>query len=202
VLRLHILLGRRAAVCEIPVVMVRASMLLFAGLLAASSGCASLHAPAAANPVFIPATHYETAWEGTVDAIHDFNFPLARESKLDGVIETDYVVGSNILEPWNRDSVGFENRMESTLQSIRRRARVQILPAQGGYLVSVEAYKEKEDVNGPVANTAGGASFQINQPLQRDLNLAVGQSAPSGWIPMGRDPALEGAMLARIRSRF
>ncbi|MGC1274123.1 MAG: hypothetical protein WBC44_10485 [Planctomycetaceae bacterium] len=182
--------------------MTRLPFLLLAGLVAALSGCASLNAPTASNPVFVPATHYETAWERTVDAIHDFKFPLARESKIDGVIETQYVVGSGVLEPWNRDSVGFDNRMESTLQSIRRRALVRITPTQGGYLVAVEAYKEQEDVRGPVANTAGGASFQVNQPLQRDLNLVVGQAAPSGWIALGRDPALEQAMLARIRSRF
>lgn len=182
--------------------MSRFTLLLLAGLIAAVNGCASLNAPPASNPVFIPTSHYETAWEGTVDAIHDFKFPLARESKLDGVIETEYVVGSGCFEPWNRDSVGFDNRMESTLQSIRRRARVRLTPTQGGYLVAVEAYKEREDVNGPITNSAGGATFQINQPLERDLNLVVGETAPSGWIALGRDPALEQAMLARIRSRF
>ncbi len=177
-------------------------LLCIAALIAGASGCASLHAPlATTNPVFIPVQQSEMAWERTIDAIHDFKFPIARESKLDGVIETDYVVGSNIFEPWNRDSVGLDNRLESTLQSIRRRALVRLMPGQGGYFVTVEAYKEQEDVRGPVANTAGGATFQINQPLQRDLNLVVGQAAPSGWIALGRDPALEQAMLARIRSR-
>ena len=176
---------------------------LFAAVsLAACGGCASLNAPTVSNPVFVPGGHYEMAWERTVDAIHDFKFPIARESKQGGVIETDYVVGSSVFEPWNRDSVGLDNRLESTLQSIRRRARVTIAPAQGGYLVGVEAYKEQEDIQGPVANSSGGASFQINQPLQRDLNLVVGQAAPSGWIARGRDPALEQAMLCRIRSRF
>jgi hypothetical protein len=182
--------------------MPRPSLLLVAICIAASGGCASLNAPVTPNPVFVPAGHYEMAWERTVDAIHDFKFPIERESKPGGVIETGYVVGSSVFEPWNRDSVGFDNRLESTFQSIRRRARVTISPAQGGFLVGVEAYKEQEDVQGPVANSSGGASFQINQPLQRDLNLVVGQAAPSGWIARGRDPALEHAMLARIRSRF
>lgn len=164
-------------------------------------GCASLGPTTSSNPVFVPAQHRELVWERTVDAIHDFKFPIARESQLAGVIETDYVVGSSCFEPWNRDSVGFDNRLESTFQSIRRRALIRLTPAQGGYFVSVEAYKEQEDVRGPVANSAGGASFQINQPLQRDLNLVVGQSAPSGWILLGRDPALEQAMLARIQDR-
>lgn len=177
--------------------------LLLAGLVAAGlSGCASLGAPTG-NPVFVAERHPEAAWERTIDAIHDFKFPILRESKLDGVIETDYVVGSSIFEPWNHDSVGLENRLESTFQPIRRKALITLRPGQGGgYYVSVEAYKEIEDLRGKAANTAGGATFQINQPLQRDLNLVVGQSAPSGWVALGRDYALEQAMLKRIRCQF
>ena len=176
--------------------------LLLAALVGLVGGCATVSAPVG-NPVYVPAGNPELAWERTVDALHDFKLPIARENKLDGVIETDYVIGSSILEPWRRDSVGLDNRLESTFQSIRRRAFITLTPSpQGGYLVAVEAYKELEDVNGPVANSAGGATFQVNQPLQRDLNLVVGQSTPSGWINLGRDYALEQALLKRIRSRF
>jgi hypothetical protein len=182
--------------------MSRLPFLLLAGLLAAGgSGCASVGAPTG-NPVFVPERNPEAAWEKTVDALHDFKFPILRESKLDGVIETDYVVGSSVFEPWRRDSVGWDNRLESTFQSIRRKAFITLRQGQGGYFVSVEAYKEKEDLRAPAANTAGGATFQINQPLQRDLNLVVGQAAPSGWMALGRDYALEQAMLKRIRSQF
>jgi hypothetical protein len=150
----------------------------------------------------VPERNPEAAWEKTVDALHDFKFPILRESKLDGVIETDYVMGSSLFEPWRRDTLGWNNRLESTFQSIRRKAIVTLQPAQGGYFVSVEAYKEREDLRAPAANTAGGQTFQINQPLQRDLNLAVGQAAPSGWMALGRDYTLEQAMLRRIRDQF
>lgn len=184
--------------------MFRPSLVLLAGIAAAAaaSGCASVGAPAG-NPVFIGERHPEAAWEKTVDAIHDFKFPILRESKLDGVIETDYVVGSGVFEPWNRDSVGWDNRLESTFQSIRRKALITVRPARnGGHLVSIEVYKELEDLRAPAANTAGGATFQVNQPLQRDLNLVVGQAAPSGWVALGRDYALEQAMLKRVRCQF
>lgn len=174
-------------------------------LLASASGCATLglrQAPPAPNPVFVTAASPEMAWERTVDAIHDFRFPIIRESKLDGVIETDYVVGSGVFEPWNRDSIGLTNRLEDTFQSTRRRLRVRLTPAQGGYLVSVEAFKEKEDTRGPVENSTGGDTFQTNQTLQRDLNVIDEIDAPSGWIPLGRDPALEQEVLERIRARF
>lgn len=151
------------------------------------------------NTVFVPVANQEVAWERTMDAIRDFRFPVIRESQLDGVIETDYVVGSGLFEPWNHDSVGMANRWEDTFQSTRRRLRVRLVPAQGGYLVSAEAFKELEDVRGGVENSTGGATFQTNQALQRDLNVVDELSAPSGWMPLGRDAALEQALLRRIQ---
>jgi hypothetical protein len=126
-------------------------------------------------------------------------FPIAVENKSDGVIETEYKTGSGLLEPWHHDSAGMENRLESTLQSIRRRVLVTVTPAPGGHMLGVEVYRELEDLQGLAANSAGGATFQETTPLRRDLNLVVGQTAPSGWIPQGRDPELEHRVLQDIQ---
>ena len=66
--------------------------------------------------------------------------------------------------------------------------------------IEVQVFKELEDLPGLAANSPGGATFQESTPLQRDLKLVVGQSTPSVWIPKGRDPALEQAILSRIVS--
>jgi hypothetical protein len=181
-------------------------------LLVASSvtGCASLNPtlafapPPAANPLFVASNNEDAVWERTVDVVHEFHFPIARENRQSRVIETQYLVGASVFEPWHYDSVGVENRLESTLQSIRRKVLVNVIPDdQGrGYIVSVEAFKEQEDLPGLAANSAGGATFNENQPLNRDLNPVVGQSAPSGWIPVGRDLALENAILARLQQAY
>lgn len=173
-------------------------------------GCASLNPaqafapPVAANPLFVASNNEEAVWERTVDVVHEFHFPIARENRLSRVIETEYLVGASVFEPWHFDSVGTGNRLESTFQSIRRKLIVNVLPdEQGrGYLVSVEAFKEKEDLPGLAANSVGGATFNENRPLQRDLNPVVGQSAPSGWIAIGRDLALESAILGRLRAAY
>jgi hypothetical protein len=154
------------------------------------------------NTVFVPANDFEAVWERTVDVIHDYRFPIRRENKLDGIIETEYKVGASLLEPWHRDSVGLDARMVSTLQSIRRRMFVSVTPADGGYLVSVEAFQEIEDVVGQPTNTAGSATFQDNSPLQRDLTVVGERSRPSGWVAQGRDIRLEQAMLARLQRAF
>jgi hypothetical protein len=150
------------------------------------------------QPLFVASANQDVVWERTVDVLHEYPFYIRREDRLDGVIETEYKTGSGILEPWHKDSVGHDQKLESTLQSIRRRVVVNITPAEGGFYISVEAYKELEDLVGLAANSAGGATFQESTPLQRDLDLVVGQTAPSGWILQGRDFALEQDILARL----
>jgi len=167
-------------------------------------GAPSFGAAPAPNPLPVVAGNDDALWERTVDVLHAFQFPVAREDRLARIIETDYKVGSGCLEPWQRDSIGLGNRLESTLQSVRRMVRVTLSPVDGGggYAVSVEAFKEREDLPGLAANSPGAATFQESTPLQFDLNPVVGQTAPSGWIPVGRDFALEQAILASLRSAY
>ena len=152
------------------------------------------------NPMFVPANEMEQIWERTVDVLHDYRFEIDRENRLDGIIETKYKVGSGVAEPWHKDSVGLENRLESSFQSIRRKIFVSMTPTEGGFLVEVQAHKELEDLAGLAANSAGGATFQESAPLQRDLNLVVGQTAPSGWILQGRDVALEQDLINNLHA--
>ncbi|MDB5340496.1 MAG: hypothetical protein JWN70_6115 [Planctomycetaceae bacterium] len=176
--------------------------------LVLGTGCIGMRgrapAPAAAqtvNSVFIPNEDQEVVWERIVDVVHDY-FEIARENRLDGIIETKPLVAAGILEPWHKDSVGLNNRLEGTLQSIRRRGFVNVTPAQGGYLVSIEIYKEQEDVVTTPDKSAGNSTFQENRPLQRDLTLVVGDAAPQGWIALGHDQALEDRMLQQIQQRL
>lgn len=156
--------------------------------------------PPVVHTVQIPAAHRDLVWERAVDTLNRYHFTVARESKLEGVIETQYRAGSNLLEPWHPDSLGFENRLESTLQSIRRRVFVTLQSSGPGVVtVSVRADKEIEDLPGLAANYEGGATFSDSRPLDRDLNQVVGQTGQSRWIYLGRDSELEHALLSQIR---
>lgn len=182
------------------------NLLKFIGLCLLCTSCASgLSQPApmqASNPIQISGNNQDVVWERIVDTIHNYKFSIAKENKLDGRIETEYKVGANLLEPWHGDSVGFDNRLESTLQSIRRRVFVSVTPIEGGYLLGVEAFKEIEDVTTPTASAPGGATFQQELSLRRDLNLVEERSNPDGWIPLGRDPALEQDILESLQIAF
>ena len=171
--------------------------------LIVSAGCRSMvTAPPTSPPeaFFVPATDPEVVWERVVGVLHDYPFEIARENKLDGIIETKYKVGASLAEPWHQDSVGFQNRLESSLQSIRRKVSVMLTATDGGYIVTVQADKEIQNLNIPRANSVGGATFQENQPLQRDLEAVVSSRSGNGWSHRGRDAALEHDLMARLRS--
>lgn len=181
-----------------------AIMLIIAISLCSSAGCVGPQISALPeslpNPVFVPVSDYDAVWEVAIDVMHSLQMPIERESKLDGLIETNYKVGAGILEPWHKDAVSMADRFEGSFQSIRRRAVMSITPGQGGYFIGVEVLKELENPDKLIINSPGYATFAEGRPLQRDLNVVIGPATPDGWIPQGRDPGLEQSILARLQT--
>jgi hypothetical protein len=168
--------------------------------------------PGPANPIVVPVADEDLAWDQLVDVVSDY-FKIAREQRVrrsgeawtEGRIETAPLTGATVLEPHRSDSVGTFNRWESTFQSIRRRATVRVVPDANGYLVEVIVEKELEDLPKPEKATAGPASFDFDSeqqlPSKRLEEITRTHSSPH-WIVLGRDPALEQAMLADIHARL
>lgn len=170
-------------------------------------GCASLPmlTPVRAvspNPLTVPTGDFEAVWKECVAVLGEY-FEIASENRLSGQILTQPRVGATLIEPWQGDSVGFDERLESTLQSIRRFAKVVVTPAPGGgFLVKVEVRKELEDLVKPDRQAGGRAVFTDQIPINRDRLVVGPMPLPIGWIPKGRDPKLEQAILARLRDRL
>ncbi len=164
----------------------------------------------AANPLFVPvAGNQELAWEQIVDVVDDY-FRVERESRVqtvgnvvtEGRIDTFPQVGATWLEPHLPDSDGWDNRWESTFQTIRRRAVLRVIPQQGGYLIDAVVHKELEDLPRPENSTAGAATFRHDNSLPSRLNESVSRTRFSkNWIPQGRDFLIEQQLLAAIRER-
>jgi hypothetical protein len=112
------------------------------------------------------------------------------------------VTGATLFEPWRHDSVDSYERLESTLQSIRRRAIVRVIPDQRGFLIDVVVLKELEDVLRPDRATAGAATFRNDQGLERFTEPVGGISATRGWIAKGRDTGLEQEIIAQLQNRM
>lgn len=173
--------------------------------------------------VLVPALNRDLVWDQIVDVVDDY-FKIEHEERVklvgntlvEGRIDTFPVTGATLLEPWRADSVGFRERLESTLQSIRRRADVRVIPVEQGFLVDVVVLKDLEVVDRPIKASAGAATFRYDDSLSRDTEFdpdpnrlpgdparPIGpRSANSGWKYLGRDTALEQEMLMKIAARL
>ncbi len=152
------------------------------------------------NPLIVPTDNFEAVWVKSVGVVDEY-FDIAKEDRLARTILTNPKIGATLVEPWYGDSVGFNQRLESSLQTIRRFARVKVDPAPGGgYAVKVEVYKELEDLGKPERQSGGRAVFDGNFPVNRTREIVGPVPIPTGWIPRGRDNELEQVILARLRN--
>jgi hypothetical protein len=155
------------------------------------------------NPVIIPISDPQCAWEAIVDVIDDY-FKVAHEEPVrgdtfnDGRIETFYEVSPTILEPWRRDTAGEYERVENTLQTIRRKAVVLVHRCEGGYEVQVSVFKELEDLPRPEHASAGAATFRYDSSFTRVVNPPTPGAPGECWIPLGRDPVLEQRIIGHL----
>jgi hypothetical protein len=155
--------------------------------------------PVASNPLLVPSTDFENVWKKTV-AVVDKYFDIQSENRLSRTIETQPQMAATVLEPWALDSVRVEDRFEASLQTIQKRAIIQIDNAPtGGFLVKVEVHKFLEDMVKPDRQAAGRAVFTNDFPVNRAREIVGPVPARLGWIDQGRDPYLEQAILAGLR---
>ncbi len=162
------------------------------------------------NPSFIPNQNRDLVFETVIDVIDDY-FKVERELPVrlegdvlvEGQIETFPRGGATLLEPWSRDAANFYEKLEGTLQSIRRRAIVRVIPVEGGFLADVTVFKELEDVFRPEVGSASRApTLRNDNSLRRFVDPVGGQQPSMGWIPLGRDAALEQEIIANLQTRF
>jgi len=211
----------KRGVQESPEVMLKHNLYLcfvcgFLLLLSFASGCRGLFhsnsggaARPIENPLFIPPVDRELLWNQTVDAVDDY-FRIEREDRVrsiggvltEGRIDTFPTIGSTVFEPWRVDSTRGYEKLHATLQSIRRRATIRVIPAEGGYLLDVVVQKELEDLDKPEHATAGGATLRHDGTLVRQEGLPGRYSVTLGWIPIGRDVTLEQRILTDISARL
>ena len=192
---------------------------LLGTLLVAASGCAGLpgwREPAGPpvpiyvdNPMLVPVCDPDALWETLASVIGDY-FQIQREVPVrclgntitEGRLDTFPEVASTLLEPWRHDSADAYEKLEATLQSIRRTAHVHVKPVQQGFSIDVAIFKELEDVTRPAHASAGAATFRYDDSLTRVVTPVGEQDINRGWIRMGRDRALEQRILMQLRERL
>lgn len=160
------------------------------------------------NPLTLPPAEDMFVWLQVVDVVDDY-FRIRSEQPvqnrgdmiLEGRLETSYRIGASLSEPWRKDgTAGFE-RLQSTLQSIRRRALVFVRPAGAGYEVEVVVQKELEHTDRSLDATEGTAITSRDNTVSRREEERKHGPVTLGWIPLGRDESLEQVILQDILGR-
>jgi hypothetical protein len=169
------------------------------------------------NPLRVPIANPDFVWQAVADVATDY-FRIDREEPVrmlgstpregftEGFLETFPKTGATLLEPWDYDSVTGYDRLECTLQSIRRRAVVRIVPIDpaqgGGFWVDLAVFKELENLKQPQQSTASDSTFPYAVTLSRVTNPDRKRDPGQGWIPQGRDFGLEQRMLGQLLFRL
>ncbi|MCE9605934.1 MAG: hypothetical protein K8U03_13640 [Planctomycetia bacterium] len=182
------------------------------GALVSVGGCAALHKqerPILSNPIAIPATRCDLVWDQIVDVVDNY-FDIQTEQRVReagtiltvGRIDTAPKTGATYFEPWRGDAADSYERLHGTLQTLRRRAMVQVIPAPDVFQIEVVVYKELEDLARPDQSTAGSATFRTDSSFIRVEDPVGVQPTTIGWIPLGRDRAMEQKILHEIMDRL
>lgn len=160
------------------------------------------------NPAHIGNVDPEFLWRMIVDAVDD-HFRIESESPVrryqtnwqDGRLTTFPEISGTSFEPWRRDTArGFE-RLQSTIQTIRRSARVRVTNEPTGYQVEVEVLKEQEDVDQSLFGSAGASSQRHDGTVVRNENQVRQTPVTLGWYEIGRDRDLERRIMEGILGR-
>ena len=139
----------------------------------------------------------------------DNYFEIYREERIrvlegimsEGWIETHPKIGGTIAEPWKKDSMRGFDRLHATLQTVRRFAKVRVIPSGNSYQIDLQVFKELEDLPQPVGATARG-QLRFDNSLDKNQNNPWLKKQVQGWIPMGREIALEQQILRNIQQRL
>jgi len=161
------------------------------------------------NPLELPPADDDFVWSQVIDAVDDY-FRIAREQPvqnsdgilLDGRVETAYLVGASVFEPWRKDSTSGFERLQSTLQSIRRRAIVTVRPQGAAYAIEVVVQKDIEDTDRTHYATESTAAVRHDGTILRKSDAYDDSPQTLGWIPLGRDASLEQVILRDIYGRI
>jgi hypothetical protein len=161
------------------------------------------------NPVSVPFADRNLVMDQVSDELDNY-FRLKNEQRIrlvdnvltEGWINTYPQIGSSIIEPWRKDSTPGYEKLHGTFQTIRRVAKVRVIPTGQGYNIEVNVFKELEDLPQPEMSNIGGVLLRHDDTLDFYEQNPFAQPINRGWIPLGRDFSLEQKIVNNIYSRI
>ncbi len=161
------------------------------------------------NPTTVPPVEPDFLWRQIVDSVDDYfridvENPVRRTETLwqEGLLKTYPKISGTLFEPWNRDVAPGYERLQSTIQTIRRTATITVLPVENGYAIDIHVLKEQEDVDQSQFAAAGSSAQRHDGTIVRTENQVRQLPITLGWFEIGRDRELEQRLMANILGRI
>ena len=193
-----------------------AALLVATGLL---TGCASRDAarrelpPESAAPEYWlrkPAVaqasdgDFDRLWNACRRAVQSRSFVVDRVDMRGGVMTTFPQVSKQIFEFWRNDAGTFPEVMESTLGTVRRYVRVEVVRQEDGTYeatpkVVIERYAQSERRVTSVARYTEVFAWDPSQEGSRERDRAGADLPPAYWYAIGRDEPLERQIVEDVR---
>ena len=139
--------------------------------------------------------------DASLTILREYDFPPQRVDRARGLIVTGRTTGGQWFEPWRVDSQGPYQVLESSLHTIGRTATVTLEPTETSddrYRVAVQVDKSRYSAPERQITTASGALAIYSERIPTREGLRRAQSHDASWVPLGRDPLLEGYLLAKL----
>ena len=161
------------------------------------------------NPMVVPLRDRNLLWNILVDTMEDY-FVIRHEEQIqlvgntltEGYLQTAHADAATMLEPWRKDNAAGYDQLHATLQSIRRQAEVHVRPSRDGFRIEVIVHKLQEDLAQPEHATVGGSTLRHSATHSRPRDFGAVTTETLGWIPAGRDTALEQVILNDLQQRM
>ena len=161
------------------------------------------------NPMLVPVRDRNLLWNILVDTMEDY-FVIRHEEQIqlvgntltEGYLQTAHADAATMFEPWRKDNAPGFDQLHATLQTIRRQAEVHVRPSRDGFRLEVIVHKLQEDLAQPEHATVGGATLRHSASHSRPRDFGALRTETLGWIPAGRDSALEQAILRDLQERI
>lgn len=153
---------------------------------------------------FVYKATYDTIWQQATLLLNKLGFTVDRRDYRLGVLTTQPLMSSQIVEFWKPQMVDATDTMENTINSQRRIVRLTISKVEGKpdfYEIAVQVLVERQ--NNP-SETIGGPIYVEGSGFGRDaITLRSDYATPEApligsWLTFGHDPDMERKILDEL----
>ncbi len=174
-----------------------AGLIVAALALFSSPGCQQPYQPDSPTFATSPGADFDALWDAALRVLRRRGFEPDRQDRAEGVIVTAPATTRQWFEFWRRDAVDAYSVLEASLHTIQRRVTVRIPRDPIGVDVQVEVLRLMTPER-QVTTASGGLNLFASAVPTTEGERVVRSADAIGWEPLGRDAALEQAILDQI----